>query len=132
MLFFILPSPVISSVERACRTNSNFQIPLPRLAFQERRWLTTTDKLQRAPSVYRMISRCAPGWQPDSSQAIAHWYRRCFHPVRMSAITAESIRIEPAATSQKLRFPWKKMLLWVVASLALGLIFALTLPLRVS
>ncbi|MCO5051232.1 MAG: hypothetical protein M9920_02895 [Verrucomicrobiae bacterium] len=50
----------------------------------------------------------------------------------MSAITAESIRIEPAATSQKLRFPWKKMLLWVVASLALGLIFALTLPLRVS
>lgn len=61
MLIFILPSPVISSVERVCRTNSNFQIPLLRLAFQERRWLTTTDKLQRAPSVYRMISRCAPG-----------------------------------------------------------------------
>ncbi len=50
----------------------------------------------------------------------------------MSAITAESIRIEPATTSQKLRFPWKKTLLWAVASLTLGLIFALTLPLRVS
>ncbi|HNQ72791.1 MAG TPA: hypothetical protein PKN95_04205 [Verrucomicrobiota bacterium] len=50
----------------------------------------------------------------------------------MSVIAAEAIRVEPVVASQKLSFPWKKVLLLTTVSVVLGVLLALLLPLHVS
>lgn len=50
----------------------------------------------------------------------------------MVAITADTIKVEASVESRKLRFPWKKTLVFTAVGLVLGLALALSVPLHVS
>jgi len=52
--------------------------------------------------------------------------------VSMVAITADTIKVEASVEPRKLRFPWKKTLVFSAAGLVLGLALALSVPLHVS